>query len=225
MSRKQRPIFGALIGSVLFLLVLSNRAQASAFYYEFQGGLAQIRGSEPFFSGAPSVLDRGFSLNGSFGYSFTGGQIPAEAQIGLQHRAVTGSLNSMQYFAIQAPYLIARLQLSRIFVGVGLAPWVWRRVGRSPGLDSFSRAEGSRAFLGEGGVLWPVTPQFSLGVSGAAQFITTEGTLAPRPAAELTVLMRVYFGFSKSNVSGAVRDSSNEFRGWRYPFGNELRDN
>ena len=220
MNRLVRPLntlgpgLGLLSGLILALLASEYPVHASAFYYEFQGGFAQIRNSEPFFTGTPSILDRGFSLNGSFGYSFSGGAIPAEAQIGLQHRTVTGSVNSMEYYAIQAPYLIARLQLSRIFVGAGFAPFVWRRVGPMPGLDAFSGAPGSRAFLGEGGFLWPA----------AAQFITTDGVLSPKPTGELTVLMRVYFGFSRSSSSSDGRDTSNEFHGWRYPFGVELRN-
>lgn len=207
---------------LILLMTLSTPAFASSFYYELQGGMGQVREANPFFGdGAATPSSYGTSFNFSFGYSFSGGEIPAEVQIGLQGRLSSTSVsNGMTYYGLVAPYPILRLQLSRIYVGAGATPVMWRRIGSTAGLDALEMVNGSIAFLGEAGFLWPVAPTFSLGAALSGQFITTSGTLSPKPILEATVVLRFYFGFSK----GGAAASSNEFKGWRYPFGREMRE-
>ncbi len=73
------------------------------------------------------------------------------------------------------------------------------------------------SYYGEAGLLWPITRDFSLGTSASGQFVSSGGTLSPKPILELGVLMRFYFGHSGASSSAST--GSNEWQGWRYPFG------
>ena len=196
---------------------------ASSFYYELQGGVTQIRGAAPFFgTGIPATADMGAAFNLSLAYSTSGGQIPFEVQIGLNHRLSTGSNGTESSYSLMASYPMVRIQMSQIFVTVGATPLIWRRVEPSAGIENFSMPSSAWSYLGEAGFLWSVTPQFSLGTAAAAQFVKAGEEMSPQPVAEVTAVLRFYFGFSGGG-SGARSNSSNEFKGWRYPFGNELR--
>ena len=220
--------FKAGVGTAAILVLLlpllsAPAAQASSFYYEIEGGVAQMRKSDPFFPGAPSTSETGLGLNFLVAHSFSGGEIPLEPQLGLQYRLATASANGgAANYAVHAPFVTARLQMSMIFASLGIAPVIWQRDSSSPGFDNFSRAPGAYSYVGEAGFLWAVTPLFSLGASASGQFVSTAGIVAPSPILSATAILRFYFGFSKSGGSASSR-SSNEFKGWRYPFGNELR--
>jgi hypothetical protein len=111
-----------------------------------------------------------------------------------------------------------------MYVGIGVSPIIWRRVMDNAALSNFSRASTTYAALLESGLLWALTPEFSLGTSVGTQWVYSNGTLGPKPALDAMGLMRFYFGFTDGSGSGGSR-SSNEFKGWRYPFGRELRGN
>lgn len=71
--------------------------------------------------------------------------------------------------------------------------------------------------MGEMGFLLPVTPRFSFALSGTYETVSSGGVKSPNPIVSGNFLMRFYFGFGDANSR-----KSNEFRGWRYPFGKEL---
>jgi len=222
--RYSAPIYLA-IGLLGVLPWITRPAEASSFYYELQGGLGQVRSASPFFGTDAPSSGFGPSFNLALAYSFSGGEIPLEFQLGLQSRLSTSSVdNGMTYYGVLAPYPMVRLQLSQFFIGGGVTPVLWRRVATSPGVDSFKMVSGSLSFLSEAGFLWAVTPTFSLGAAAAAQFVSTGGTLSPKPILEATAVLRFYFGFSKKGASASSSSTSNEFKGWRYPFGSDLKD-
>lgn len=213
---------------IIFVTIIiqlhASETLASSWYYEVQGGVSQINGGSPFFDSssatAGSTSDLGITFNLTIAHSFSGGKLPLEFQLGLQQRLISATDNGSTY-SIYAPYPIVRLQISRLYVGAGLTPIVFRQAGSSLGFDQFSMVSGSIGFMCEGGLLWPVTPFFSLAAVGAAQYITTSGTVSPGPVLEALGMMRFYFGYS--HTADEVI-SSGEFRGWRYPFGNEIRN-
>jgi len=220
-SAKTLFFFGLL---ALTTLGLSQSALASAFYFESQIGVTQVRQPSPFFGAdLPASSELGPAINFSLAFSFSGGDLPVEFQLGLHHRVAMGSTPSLnKYYGTQASYPFLRIQYSKIYVGIGITPFVWKLDSPSWSLSNFSRSSNALSYLGEAGFLWAVTPDFTLGVNAAVETISVGGTLSPKPSAELTGLMRFYFGFSSNHNSGTR--SSNEFKGWRYYMGNEMRD-
>jgi hypothetical protein len=206
----------ALLAAVLATLIASPGAFAGGnFYLETGLGASQIiSGSSLFMGHDPTRL--GIGLNSSLMASFEAGNPVINLQTGVQLRfsSATGDTGACGLLELMP---VARLQVSRAFVGVGLTPLVWRRVGDAPGLDSYLPPPEPFAIMAEAGVLWPVVPIFSLGVLGSAEWIRSHDVVSPSPDLQVTVLLRFYFGFWRTPAT-----ASNEFRGWRYPFGNPL---
>ena len=93
------------------------------------------------------------------------------------------------------------------------------RYGRAgPGLAA-SRA-GVSAGAARAGV--GADARASLGLAATAEFVSSGGSLSPAPVAGLGATMRIYFGFMGPTAAESAR-SSNEFKGWRYPFGRPLK--
>lgn len=216
LKRISLATLGVTLGAIA-TCVSPARSQASSWYWEIGGGLGKIAGGEALFdrSGAEgSSAALGAAANGGVYFNPLHGR-PLEPQFGIQTRANFGSSDSTRLFMI-APYFIARLQASRLFVGAGFAPMVWRRAADDSGIADASRATGTMNFCAEGGVLWPITPDLSLGATAGAQFGLNSGTRSPDPAWDIGAMMRFYFGVSDPSGVGS---RSSEFTGWRYPFG------
>lgn len=191
------------------------RVYAGSFYYEFAGGVSRMSQLSPFYGNAgSSSTGLGWAVNNSLMANFGSGG-PLEFQLGIQHR-ISGSSDDTMNYGFQAAYPVLRVQLSRLYFAGGYTPFVWRRTSSQLGVQDYARAENTSAFLAEAGFLWPVMRLFSLGVSGSAQFANAGGGgSSPSPVMDGTVLMRFYFGF----YGGGKDHDSNEFKGWRYPFG------
>ena len=108
--------------------------------------------------------------------------------------------------------------MTRLYFTVGYTPFVWQSGASGSGTGGtlgYGRAVGSTSIIGEAGLLLPVTPEFSMGVAANAQYVSSPDGKGPAPAISALVLMRFHFGYS----SGSGGQRSNEFAGWRYPFG------
>ncbi|MCM2276595.1 MAG: hypothetical protein NDJ89_00785 [Oligoflexia bacterium] len=207
---------------LLLSLLFAPSAQAVTFYVESGMGTSFFRGGEAFF--APEGSSRtgyGLAFNLGFFMVLSDGSAPVELHFGLQPRYSTASQTSS--YTLLAAYPVARLQISRLYVAGGMTPFVWRRMGASAGFDAISAVSSALATYGEVGILWPVTPDFSLGLAGTAQYVSSGGTRSPSPAVDLAMTMRFYLNWGKrGGDSGGASSGSNEFQGWRYPFG-EIR--
>lgn len=211
----------AFLTAVLFL---SSPAYAVTFFLESQTGMSQIRDGSGYFNG---YLSKTVTSPSTFGISFgmalmaslTDGRLPIELQVGLLPKLSSGSDDNGSYSFLSV-YPTARLQISRIYVAGGATPWVYGRSGSGLGFDQLIRTSSSLAFFGEVGLLWPIVPDFSLGVSSSMTWIS--GGASTSTLIDGAFLMRFYLG-SIGNGTGAAMGASspsNEFRGWRYPFGN-----
>ncbi len=195
-------------------LGLSGFAHASYFYTEAAPTLSEFRGGSPFFgSGLDSPTSIG--LGYSFGFFFSLDNAPIQLQIGVVNR-MDNSSDQGNSLTLLTVYPELRLQITRLFVGAGVTNVVFSRDETISGIDNLGRSASSLAYLVEAGVLFPITPKFSFGGSGTLEYVKTGGNLSPSPAVSANILLRFYFGFSHGG------GSSNEFKGWRYPFGNEL---
>ena len=198
--------------SVIFLG--SSMAHAGSFYVETAGGVAKFQQASPFYgASAPNSTGIGYDTDIALMANLGSGG-PIEFHVGLQNRLSSASAGSQNYL-FEALYPEVRVQFSRIYLSFGATPLVWMRNQTTPGLDQIASASGALSMLGEAGMLWPITPEFSLGLAAGAQAVKSSGTLSPKPILDGTVLMRFYFGFFKSGSEA----SSDEFKGWRYPFG------
>ncbi len=211
-------------------LGFSVPANANIFYVELAGGLSSFQNGSPLFGvGAPTASQWSYAYNSSFFMTLGDGKNPLDIQFGVQGRFSNGwyttdpsapnNSNTTNY-SVVAAYPMVRLQLSKIYLGLGATPFLWKHSGIETGLP-LDNATGSIAAIGEAGLLWAVTPEFSLGLGAAGQWFSTGGSLGPAPFLDLTASMRFYFGSAGKWGSGesVSKSGSNEFKGWRYPFG------
>jgi hypothetical protein len=181
------------------------------------GGISRFQQTSPFFGNtAASSTGFGYALNNGVFVNWGSDKRAFAFQLGLQHRLSSASDATASY-AVQAAYPVMRFQFSRIYLGTGFTPFVWKRSNALGGVDNFTSAKSTSALLAEAGILLPVTPKFSLGTQASAQFMSSGGAKSPNPILDATVSMRFYFGFFGGGGGGS--QSSGEFRGWRYPFG------
>ena len=201
----------------LLTLLSATSAHAGAFYVETGGGLSQMRNADTYFSGATSGTGNlGPGVNLSIFYSFSN-NAPLDFHFGIQNIYASGS--DISNFSTDITYVMLRMQASLFYIGGGYSPYVMSSVGQSPGINGLTRDSTASAYMGEAGVLWAVTPKFSLGAGANVQFVSANGAVSPMTY-EALGFMRFYFGFiGGSGPSGR----SNEFQGWRYPFGNPIR--
>jgi hypothetical protein len=200
----------------LFLLCSPLWAQASSFYFDLGGGISQYRNANTFAGASvPSPTDMGLSANAALFFSLGEGAL--EFHLGIQERFsnITQGANS---FGVHSPMAMARIQLARIFLSFGYTTFVWQRLGTGFGIDGFNPLSGATSYAVEVGFLFPLTPKFSIGLLTGAQYVSVGGNLSPAPAMDIGAVMRFHFGFFGTSEK-STRGSSNEYEGWRYPFG------
>ena len=211
--------------------------QASSFYTDVSGGITRAQAasssltSDPLIknSGGGNPASSGSGYNANLGIFFRpANSAPiVEFHFGILYRIqamssdVSGatSLTSVAY-TMNTPFPVLRLQISRLYFGAGYTTMVYRSVGQSTDYFGVQRASSASATYVEGGLLWPITPKFSLAASLAMTSFTQGGAVSPSPVYDANINMRFYWGFSKGDGS---KSGSNEFKGWRYPFGREIR--
>src|SRR5260221_595281 len=120
---------------------------------------------------------------------------------------------------MSAPYLAGRLQLSCFYFGGGVAPFVYRSptMSGTGGFMGFEHANNTLAYFGEVGILWAVTPMFTLGAAVNETFVNVSGMPPAAQALDITLALRFYLSVDNRSTGG-----SSEFKGWRYPFGNPI---
>jgi hypothetical protein len=193
-----------------FLMARPPEARAGSLYYEFGMGAGTITNNGYFGSGYSGTSSLGAAANASMFYSFQG-SAPLSLQLGLMDRFISVSAGSTTTM-FNALYPALRIQLAVLYFGGGATLLNFADKG-----DGNFRLDSSALSLyAEGGVLWAVTPLFSLGGFGAIQMPSSAGATAS--SIELGAILRFYFW-----AGGGGGKSSGEYHGWRYPFGREIR--
>lgn len=215
MGKSRFKISRLSIWALLCTVLTPGAARAGVFYFEFGAGLARFNSNSGFFgSGFTSGSEFGVAINDGIFYSFGSAEQPVELQLGLADRyaAVREVGASYSFFSL---YPTVRLQLSRLWLGVGYSPLTFVRAQPTGGAGDFLPAENGSALTFDAGVLFPITPFFSVGGSGGLQsFTSSSGT---GTAFDVGLFLRFYMAF----INGEKRNSG-EFKGWRYPFGNSI---
>jgi hypothetical protein len=199
----------------VFVALFASDAWAVSIYAEAGGAVSQFHGNTPFFGpGTDNPSGLGYGVDFGAYVSFSGGSAPTDFQLGFQERLSAGSLGSVSYSIISF-YPTARLQISRLYLSGGVSPWVYRGTT----LSDFKPVQSALAYDGEAGFLIPITPRFSFGVGASVEFVSVGGTSGPAPVIQGFGLMRVYWGVGSTGGGDSSSGTSNEWRGWRYPFG------
>jgi hypothetical protein len=217
MTRLRISIIAALSG-VLFLIPGFAHA-GPAFYADAGGSLVKIRSEDPFWGSNDPSAGFGYGLNFGIFTTFTNSNPTVELQFGLLDRYSSASASNPQTtYQLMSVYPVLRLQLSRLYFSAGGTPFVMRGLSSSAGNYGLTRVNNAISYLGEVGILYPVTPKFSFGTSLSAEYVHVDESWSPKPLASANFFMRFYFGFGEG---GGSRNST-EFRGWRYPFGRDF---
>jgi hypothetical protein len=160
----------------------------------------------------PEKTDSGFATSLPIFASYKVKRFKAiDLQLGLAPKYLAAYTVTDDY-ALLGIYPALRIQLSRIFIGAGATTLVWDRTPSK----GFGIKQNVLAYYGEAGLLWPITQDFSMGMSATAAFVDSGQDRLYGPVIEGNFLMRFYLGgIGKERGSS----ESNEFKGWRYPFG------
>jgi hypothetical protein len=207
-----------------FILLLGiffgdQNAFAGANFYNDAGMAAiQMHNESPLYGSGVPASHLGYGVNFGVWSVLTNPDRPMGIQFGLVGRYTSTSSSSPQAtYGFMAAYPAFRLQLSRLYFSAGATPFVWKSLTYNGTSSSFSRSVGGIAYLGEAGLLFPVTPRFSFGTSVSVESVHTSAGSGPSPIGSANFFMRFYYGFGSE-----TQTKSNEFHGWRYPFGRDL---
>jgi hypothetical protein len=188
----------------LAITCIASNARAGMWYYDLGGGITRLNDPNTTGFAFDNAVYAGLGKNGA----------PVELQIGLQDRYSSASGSNGLNYTYQALYPAARLQFDVLYFGGGVTPLLWRRASTSSGLSGFTYASGALGYFGEAGLLWSLTPTFTVGLNAALQSSSGGTQSSPKSAVDGTISFRFYFSvFSKD------KQSSGEYEGWRYPFG------
>jgi hypothetical protein len=205
--------FGLFLTVFCALTALSTTAFAGpAFYADAGGSVVEIHTPSPFWGSGVPTPGIGYGLNYGIWTTFSKSEPAINLQFGIQDRYEAASGSGATY-GFMAAYPELRLQLSRLYFSVGATPFIWQSLDYSGANSSLGRVQGATSYLGEAGLLFPVTPKFSFGASASVEYVHTSSVSSPNPIASANAFMRFYFGF------GDGSHNSSEFKGWRYPFG------
>lgn len=207
---------------ILFLTAggLSLAAGAPAFaieqfYVDTGAGVSQMRSGANLFGSAPQVMGLGASVHLTGALNLSRPAAGAQAHLGLQYRYTTITDNSASY-SLHAPYLILRLQASRLFLTLGATPFLWKSFTDAQGAGSFSNSGASLSALGEVGFDVPITPEVSLTLTAGNQLISINNRYTW--AHDFTAGFRFFFGKARGRSSSGSR-KMDDYPGWRYPWG------
>ncbi len=198
---------------------------------EMGGGGGWLLNSSAFFGADTSQMAISSNYNLGLLASFLDGKSPIDVHAGIVGKMTNGVIGNTIYTTL-TPWAELRLQISRVYIGVGIAPFVYKRTSPDFGFDNLvpGGTAGQIGFIAEAGFLIPVTPNFTVTIEAASQYIANGFGFSPQPGLDLSANFRFYLwypgtggGDSASgtmNSSGSTKSKgpSNEYKGWRYPF-------
>ena len=185
-----------------------------AFYADAGASAVQIHTPSPFWGNGVPSASLGYGLSYGLWTTFSQSEPAINIQFGVQSRYSSASGTGASY-GFMAAYPEIRLQLSRLYFSFGATPFVMKSLDYNGTSSSLSRISDATSYLGEAGILFPITPKVSFGLSAAAEYVHENSVSSPNPIASANAFLRFYFGF------GDGSHNSSEFHGWRYPFGRD----
>lgn len=219
MSRERRTLrFAVLIALFISAAVGPRHAFASkAFHYDLSGGGARFSNASDYYGlSSGKNPPNGTAFGQALYYDVIGKVSFFRAFIGLNHKYFFTNPNSRSK-STMALYPSIRLSIWLFYFSAGYSPFVWSRSSEDWGIQGFSVAQNTSAYLGEAGVEIPLIPIVSVISAASAQVINTAGLRSPNPVIDVSFGFRFYFGArNKRSHSGY-----GGFAGWRYPFGIE----
>lgn len=195
---------------ILLSLSISSEAHAWGWYFEFGGGLAQVKNPKPLLPEAASNLSSStFQIPVTLAFALQSRATAPLFHLGVSQRYFQGTATTTGggtgTFKTLTTYPVLRLELGRIVLGAGYSPWVWR--------DITYKKNPASALLLEASFLFPITPEIDFGLNGAVQSFKTDAGSGPKTL-EYGVFFRLNYGLSESS-----KQTRRKFKGWRYPFG------
>jgi hypothetical protein len=151
-----------LLTTALFLFANSAWAGAS-FYADAGASGVEIHTPAPFWGfGVPSA-SLGYGLNYGIWTTFSTNEPVINLQFGIQDRYESATGNGASY-GYMAAYPELRLQISRLYFTAGYTPFVMKSLDYNGTSTGLSRVSDATAYLGEAGILFPITPKVSFGL-------------------------------------------------------------
>jgi hypothetical protein len=225
--RAQRTAL-VLAACIIATSVTLSDAEAFVLYPEFGGGFSLHYSASDYFSTPLSATSAwSAAANAGLFFGLSDGSHPVEIQFGATALLTTGFDNNLFNMTL-VPFPVMRIQITKVYLGFGVTPFAWRRSDASLGILGFAPAPITLGYLAQAGFLLAGTPKFSAAAQVSAQFFSTQAGAAfsPAPAVDASLVLRMYFQlFSSSSGQGSSGPASghipNEYRGWRYPFGEQ----
>jgi hypothetical protein len=222
LSWYQKTLF-FITSFVMFLI--PTPSYSLRFFYEMGAGISQVRLATPFFDSlAPRFLSLGTALEFGMGVDFYDPSAHSNVHLGIQERYTSGS-NATTSFSLHGPSLFFCFETNRLLFSLGAAPYLWKRISTTAGIDSFIRSQSSIGYLAELGYEAPITPEVSFIFLLSTQSIRTQSTWSPKPSLELIALLRFFLGQKtvlKKSRSFFGEGGVGEYDGYRYPYGWEI---
>lgn len=206
------------LGLSLILATPQSARADGRILWEFGAGLSMQSQATPFYNSTTPTLNSGIGMMSSVLFQLTHPYSRLRVFFGPSLRYSTGS-DDNNYFGMTNAHLMLRFALPGIYLGAGIAPWVYRRDSTSVGLEGYQKASGVNAYMGELGIEIIMNPEASMGVAGSIQAVNAGGVQSPKYAIDATVFVRIYFMATRDVGS----DSEDFSGGWRYPFGLEKK--
>ena len=201
------------------LFIAPRPALASRFFFEFGGGTSRLGETASLFHQS-KPLNLGFGSILQFTLAVQVASEPVGIHLGLQHR-IHQSAQSGTSYGVQSLYPIIEFDLYHAYANLGFTPLIWQRARNDSGFDYYS-GSGALGFLGEIGVSLPITYEIAFNVAGSAEYVTHGGSASPAPALAGVASFRLFFGNSRGTQSDGVPRVRGDYKGYRYPYGQEL---
>ncbi len=195
------------------LWLLSPHVNAAQHYVEFNGGMANIRSMDWIFPSAGGTSsDPGVGAALGYFYNLTPGGKLSQIHFGIRQDFLSAKLNSNEYL-ISAPVGLLRFHFLQFYLSGGFTPILLQRNHPSWGLSGIQKVDGTYAFIAEGGLMYGINPQLSMGINAGAWMLYQQGFLSASYSTTASVSLRFYIREAKG---GGGSTNSTEYTGWRY---------
>jgi hypothetical protein len=200
----------ALFLGLLVAWATAPGAHAVLYFFDFGGGVVTS-------TGADDLLGASTSFPTPYGRLELGTPLSVwssgEIQFGLQTRSfVRGGIQLIPL------YPTLRFELWDFGLAASYTPWVWTLPGAVP-----ERSLGTQALLIQVSYLFPITPEIAFGLETSWEKVSlTASTQNPATHVSGGVFFRLFGG--KAPRGGKASSGPRDYRGWRYPYGVEIRN-
>jgi hypothetical protein len=201
------------IGAFALAIGLTQEASAARRYLELNMGTTTLRAMDWLYPGvAGTTSDRG--VGGSLGYfaNLTPSSGFTQIHLGIRQDYLSAELNNVQY-SLTAPVALLRFHILQFYVSGGFSPILLQRNHSARGLAGFQSVNSTYAFVGEGGLMYGINPDLSMGLQAGAWILMQQGFLSSSYSTSISASLRFYIKDAKGGGGSA---NSPEYTGWRY---------